>query len=248
MCQEVLRLAGWLTVARPAVRYGPVRLALTPAHLPELTCLLPYHLSRRTKCAMVSWQSSPKCQPGVTNPCRPLGPRRPGSVGSCPGSDGEPGTCHGNNNHWSTTVALPSCPGRTELVRWGRGWLFSLLALNLTKLGYSLVDRGQLDRNETSPAGNALGEHAWTPHRSNPIPLKLLWMKQIVTWHLFLQAKDNGRRRRITCGTYFLLFEWMILEVLWGADVGWLFSAALSGQQLWVVINTGSRPCQEREW
>eukprot|EP00064_Thunnus_orientalis_P004316 superscaffoldBa00000390_g4327 len=44
---------------------------------------------------MVSWQSSPKCQPGVTNPCRPLGPRRPGSVGSCPGSDGEPGTCHG---------------------------------------------------------------------------------------------------------------------------------------------------------
>ena len=99
MCQEVLCLAGWPTVARPAVRYGPVRLALTPAHLPELTRLLPHHLSRRTKCAMVSWQSSPKCQPGVTNPCRPLGPRRPGSVGSCPGSDGEPGTCHGNNNH-----------------------------------------------------------------------------------------------------------------------------------------------------
>lgn len=91
-------LAGWPTVARPAVRYGPVRLALMPAHLPELTRSLPHHLSRRTKCAVVSWQSSPKCQPGVTNPCRPLGPRRPGSVGRCPGSDGEPGTCHGNNN------------------------------------------------------------------------------------------------------------------------------------------------------
>lgn len=148
-------LAGWPTVARPAVRYGPVRLALMPAHLPELTRSLPHHLSRRTKCAVVSWQSSPKCQPGVTNPCRPLGPRRPGSVGRCPGSDGEPGTCHGNNNRWSTTGALPSCPGWMELVRSGRGWLFSLLALNLTKLVYSLVDRGQLDRNETSWAGNA---------------------------------------------------------------------------------------------
>lgn len=172
MCQEALRLAGWPTVARPVVWYGPVRLALTPAHLPELTRLLPHHLSRRTKCAMVSWQSSPKCQPGVTNPYQPLGPCRPGCVGRCPGSDGKPGTCHGNNNHWSTTGVLPSCPGRTELVQWGRGWLFSLLALNLTKLGYSLVDRGQLDRNETSQAQNALGEHTWTLRRSNPIPLK----------------------------------------------------------------------------
>ncbi|KAA8594671.1 hypothetical protein FQN60_011806 [Etheostoma spectabile] len=65
-----------------------------PAHLSELTRLLPHYLSRRTKCAVVSWQSSPKCQPGVTNPCRPLGPHRPGSVGCCPGSDMEPGTCH----------------------------------------------------------------------------------------------------------------------------------------------------------
>lgn len=31
------RLSGWPTVARPAVRYGPAQLALTPAHLPELT-------------------------------------------------------------------------------------------------------------------------------------------------------------------------------------------------------------------
>lgn len=76
------------TVARPAVQYGPVQLALTPAHLPELTHSLPHHLSRRVKCAAVSWQCSPKCQPGVTNPCRPLGPRRPGSVGRCPASDG----------------------------------------------------------------------------------------------------------------------------------------------------------------
>lgn len=172
MCQEALRLAGWRTVARPAVRYGPVRLALTPAHLPELTRLLPHHLSRRTKCAVVSWQRSPKCQPGVTNPCRPLGPRRPGSVGQCPGSEEEPGTCHGNKNCWSTTGALPSCPGWIELVRSGRGWLFSLLALNLTKLGYSLVDRGQLDRNETSRAGNTYGKQAWTLCWSNPIPLK----------------------------------------------------------------------------
>lgn len=136
MCQEALRLSGWLIVARPAVRYGPVPLAPTPAHLPELTCSLPHHLSRRTKCTVVSWQSSLKCQPGVTNPCRPLGPHKAGSVGHCPGSDGEPGACHSNNNCWSTTGALPSCPGWIELVRSGRGWLFSLLVLNLSKRPY----------------------------------------------------------------------------------------------------------------
>lgn len=81
VCQEKLCVASWLTVARPVVRYSPVLLALTPAHLPELTRSLPHHLSRRTKCATLFWQSSLKCQPGVTNPCRPLGPRRPGSVG-----------------------------------------------------------------------------------------------------------------------------------------------------------------------
>lgn len=130
--------SGWLarrpTVARPAVRYGPVQLALMPAHLPELTRSLPHHLSRRVKCAAVSWQCSPKCQPGVTNPCRPLGPHRPGSVGRCPASDGKPGTCHGNNNRWWTTGVLPSCPGWIELVRsveydWSHYWPWTLLNL-----------------------------------------------------------------------------------------------------------------------
>ena len=109
-------LAGW-----PAVRYGPVQLALTPVHLPKLTPSLPHHSSRRTKCALVSWQCSLKCQPGVTNPCRSVGPRRRGSVGRCPVADRKPGTCQGNNNCRWTTGALPSCPGWIELVRAGRG-------------------------------------------------------------------------------------------------------------------------------
>lgn len=71
VCQKALRLTGWQTVARPAVRYGPVRLALTPAHLPELTLSLPHHLSRRTKCAVVlaklpemsTWRDKPMPAP-----------------------------------------------------------------------------------------------------------------------------------------------------------------------------------------
>lgn len=35
---------------------------------------LPHRLSRRMKCATVSWHRSPKCQPDVTNPCWPVGP------------------------------------------------------------------------------------------------------------------------------------------------------------------------------
>lgn len=134
MCQDVLRPAVWLADSCQAS--GPVRSSAVGTDARPSAWVdtsLPHHLSRRMKCAVVSWQCSPKCQPGVTNPCRPAGPHRPGSVGRCPGSDKEPGTCHGNNNRWSTTGALPSCLGWLELVGSARGWLLSLLAVNLTK-------------------------------------------------------------------------------------------------------------------
>lgn len=112
MCQEAWRLSGWLTVARPAVLYGPVPLALMPAHLPELTCSLPHHLSRRTKCAVVSWQNSLKCQPGVTNPCRPLALTRLVVWGSALDQIG-------SQEHATVTTTADRLLGRYHLVQGG---------------------------------------------------------------------------------------------------------------------------------
>lgn len=104
-CQDALCPAGSSAVARPAVRCGPVRLAPAPAHLPELTHSLPQHSSRRTKCAPVSWQSSPKCQHGVTNPCWPAGLRVRGAALDQTGSQ----------EHATVTTSADRLPGSSIL-------------------------------------------------------------------------------------------------------------------------------------
>lgn len=69
------------------------------------------------KCATVSWHRFPKCQPDVTNPCRPLGPPQAWSVGVL-----TPDRTR-SQEHATLTTTADRLPGRHHLVRGSRSLL-----------------------------------------------------------------------------------------------------------------------------